>query len=689
MPQARVPFRGAVIFKVFLMSELRVEPFTLPSADFGPENPLPVIEKAADIHSDIKTDETFPEEDLAYLGWGKPPSLLPYRYQDGFNRARKPRTFKAVVLENEHLKAVFLPELGGHLWSLFSKDSGTELLASNPVFQPCNLALRNAWISGGIEWNLGWSGHWPLTCSPLFAAKRTLPDGTPELRLWEFERVRRMPLQIDAWLPSGSKALFVRVSVHNANDHTEPVYWWTNIAAPQAHGTRVLVSADETLLYNYTTNAMGSSKLPVWNEEQITYPGRMRGARDFFFRVPDSEKHPWEIALQPDCHGLFQTSTSRLRGRKLFRWGIQPGGQTWQRYLGTPDYIEIQAGLARTQSHHLPMPAGETWSWVEAFGEVTLAPVAFGDDWSAARAEGERAVRGIVPGTLIDRLLDESSVWANDPVRDNEIIHCGSGWGALEGLRRRGSQTAFPGLPGIVFPPNSCGAEQKPWLSLLEGGILAAADVADEPGQFGTVEYLSALEASFTRSGGRNWLSLFHYGVILWQTGRTEEALTAWRESCVCAENGWARRCIGVARRLAGDTAGREDLVRASRELPAVHYLSREALAAFVTDGEYAAALAYEEGLSAATRADSRIRLGRARALAALGRLDEAENIVMTTPLPADMREGESSFSELWIEIQARRAGLIEIGKTPSRQELAGFSKTFVPPASIDYRMGS
>lgn len=671
------------------MTELRIESLTMPAADLGPENPLPVIEKAADLHSDIKTDETFPKEDLEYLGWGKPPSLLPYRYQDGFNRDRKPRAFKAVVLENEHLKAVFLPELGGHLWSLFSKDSQTELLSSNPVFQPCNLALRKAWISGGIEWNLGWTGHWPLTCSSLFAATRTLPDGTPELRLWEFERVRRMPLQIDAWLPSGSKALFVRTSIRNANDHTEPVYWWTNIAARQEPGTRVLVSADETLLYNYATGAMGSSALPVWKDERITYPGQMRGARDFFFRVPAAEKNPWEIALQPDLHGLFQTSTARLRGRKLFRWGIQPGGQAWQRYLGTPDYIEIQAGLARTQSHHIPMPAHETWSWVEAFGEVQLGPVALGDDWAAARAEGERAVRAQVSGEMIDRLLEESSSWANEAVREDEIVHRGSGWGALETIRRNASGSSFPGLPGIIFPRNSCGAEQRPWLSLLEGGIIAATAVTEEPGAFGTVEYLPALEASFTRAGGRNWLSLFHYGVLLWQTGRTEDALAAWRRSCACAENGWARRCIGVALRLAGNKAGRDDIVRASRALPAVHPLQREALDAFLADGEYAAALAYEESLGTAARALSRIRLGRARALAALGRLDEAEKIVTTTPLPADMREGESSFSGLWIEIQARRAGLVAVGETVSPARIAEFSKTYFPPASIDYRMGS
>ena len=673
------------------MTELRIEPFVLPSADLGPENPLPAISKAHDLHAQVKTDESFHEEDKENLGWGLPPSLLPYRFQDGYDRSRTPRSFQAAVLENEHLRAVFLPELGGHLWSLFSKDSGQELLSSNPVFQPCNLALRNAWISGGIEWNFGWTGHWPLTCSPLFAARRTLPDGTPELRMWEFERVRRMPVQIDAWLPAGSKTLFVRSSIHNCNAGMTPVYWWTNIAARQQPGTRVLVSADETILHNYSSGAMGSCRLPKNGGEEITYPGRMRGSRDFFFRVPAAEKNPWEIALQPDGHGLFQTSTPRLRGRKLFRWGIQPGGQTWQRYLCTPDYIEIQAGLARTQSHHLPMPAGETWSWVEAFGEVVLSPDAFSDDWTVARAVGEKAVRELVPGDSIDKLLEESNVWANEPVRDSEIFRIGSGWGALETRRRAATaEPAFPGLPGIAFPKSSCGDDQNTWLLLLDGGIIARRDVAEEPGAFGTVEYLAALEASFGLLGGRNWLSLFHYGVILWQAGRTGDAVKAWADSCAAEENAWSRRCLGVAQRLGGEKEkGRESLIRASRQLPSLVHLSREALSALVQDALYEDALAYADSLDGAIRGDSRIRLLQARALMLLGRLDEAEKIVLETTPPADMREGETMTSEIWIEIQARKDGLVAAGTLATKEQMSAFGKRYTPPAELDYRMGS
>src|SRR5205823_5360698 len=150
-----------------------------------------------------------------------------YRLQDQYDRNRKPRAFKAAVLENEHLRATFVLELGGRLWSLIHKPgpqagSPRELLFANPVFQPANFGVRDAWFSGGVEWNISIIGHTPLTCSPLFAARVIAEDGTPVLRLYEWERIRRVAYQVDCWLPDNSRFLMVRVRIINPNDHTVP-----------------------------------------------------------------------------------------------------------------------------------------------------------------------------------------------------------------------------------------------------------------------------------------------------------------------------------------------------------------------------------------------------------------------------------------------------------------------------------
>ena len=131
-----------------------------------------------------KTGEGFPEELKKTLGYHT--KVLPYTLQDRYSRKRLPLRLKCVVLENEYLRAEFLPEYGGRLYSLFDKENGVDLVMRNPVIQPANLAIRNAWLSGGIEWNIGSVGHTVTTCDNVFCARLKDGDGNDFLRIYEF-----------------------------------------------------------------------------------------------------------------------------------------------------------------------------------------------------------------------------------------------------------------------------------------------------------------------------------------------------------------------------------------------------------------------------------------------------------------------------------------------------------------------
>lgn len=670
------------------MTELKIVDKTMPSANLGPENPMPQIFDAMDIHADIKTDESYPADELENLGWGRPDMLLPYRLLDGFDRNRKPRNWKSVVLENEHLRAEFIPELGGHLWSLFSKDSNRELLSVNPDFQPCNLALRKAWISGGVEWNFGWTGHWPMTCSPLFAARHTLPDGTPALRMWEFERVRRVTVQIDTWLPSDSKVLFVRISLHNTRNEMVPAYWWSNIAVEQHKDTRVVVSADEVILFNYATSALGCHKLPICDGDAVTWPGKAVRSKDAFFRVPPSEMNPWIAAVEPDGRGLFQTSTSLLRGRKLFRWGVQKGGDNWQEFLRSPAYIEIQAGLARTQSHHLPMPANATWTWVEAYGDVATDPaISRGDDWTAARANAAAAVRAAAPAEMLDKALADSMAWGDKPVDD--FILEGSGWGGLEEARRKAAGEAGLGTTGISFSEKTAAATG--WLDVVNGGIIPETDVSAEPGAFAPTEMLTLVEKSLALPGGRNWRSLFHYGVILWQAKRQADAVAAWEESCKLADNAWSRHCLASAYMMGKKPAEMlANMAAAHKLLPQNRTVAIEYMQGLVDNGRADEAVAVANALAEPLRGDARIRFVEATAMMYLGKFAEVEKMLETAQIPDDMREGEVCLCELWIANRyyatcKDAAKPYVLSRDVVTKALAAGVEQ--PPIRIDYRM--
>jgi hypothetical protein len=172
------------------MTQLTIEPLVLPSARIGHENPLPHF-REAQINRQVDANG-LPEERSQYLGWQTGFRVLPYRMQDQYPHQRQPLEFQSIVLENDILKALFLPQMGGRLISLFHKGRQKELLHRNPVFQPANLAIRNAWFSGGIEWNIGQYGHSFTTCSPVFAGRISGVWGEPGLRLYEFERCKRL-----------------------------------------------------------------------------------------------------------------------------------------------------------------------------------------------------------------------------------------------------------------------------------------------------------------------------------------------------------------------------------------------------------------------------------------------------------------------------------------------------------------
>ena len=92
-------------------------------------------------------------------------------------------------MTNGRLEALVLPGLGGRLWSLRELVADRDLVFTNRRLQFANLALTDAWFAGGIEWNLGSTGHAATTCRPVFAGGVSSNRGTA-LRIWEWERTR-------------------------------------------------------------------------------------------------------------------------------------------------------------------------------------------------------------------------------------------------------------------------------------------------------------------------------------------------------------------------------------------------------------------------------------------------------------------------------------------------------------------
>ncbi|HEY0470397.1 MAG TPA: DUF5107 domain-containing protein [Kribbella sp.] len=614
------------------MTILSAQELVLPAASLGPENPLPPIQRDGE-HVPLVNLADLPTEMRQNVEYGRLENALPCLDQDSYDRNLVERPIATLVLENDQLRATILPGLGGRLYSLVHKPSGQELLYRNPVLQPANLALRNAWFAGGVEWNLGSTGHWTGTCSPMHAARVEGPDGTPVLRLWEWERTRGLVTQVDFWLPADSGFLYVGARIQNPSTETVPAYWWSNIAVGQSPETRVLVPADQAWKHGYG-NRLDLVDVPVQDGVDLSYPMRHRRAIDFFFELPP-EQRPWIAALDADGNGLVQASTARLRGRKLFVWGESRGGRRWQEWLSPglqgSGYCEIQAGLARTQLEHLQLPGATDWHWLEAYGRLDTDPaVAHADDWGTARAGVGEVLESLLSAT---ELAAREQAWLT--VADKapaEGLFAGSGWGALE-LRRTGWKVS----PGTPFAEETMTERERAWLPVLDGRLPEAPwQEAPDGTLVGWRELLEAV-------GDDNWLSWYHRGVARWYAHDEEGAIDAWAKSVAAQDNPWALRNLAIA-------TGNQSLWERAVELNSADLpqLVAEAINA---------GLEPAEGISAAAggvRTDPRIRVAQVRLLLRTGQPAAAETLLdQGIELPG-LREGDNDLASLWQETQRR-----------------------------------
>ncbi|MGW7414486.1 DUF5107 domain-containing protein [Streptomyces sp. NPDC054863] len=628
---------------------------TLPAGPLGPENPLPGLRTLDRVQVwDDRTKQGMPRDMARQMGYEPLRTLLPVRTLDGYGRERTETDLDAVVIENDRLRVTVLPGLGGRIQSLHHKPTGRELVYRNPVLQPADFALNGAWFSGGIEWNIGATGHTTLACAPLHAAVVPAPDGGEMVRLWEWERLRDLPFQIDLWLPADSDFLYVGVRVRNPHERPVPTYWWSNTAVEETERTRVLAPADEAWHFAYEKSL---SRVPVPHSDGAdrTYPTRSDHPADYFYDVPE-ESRKWIASLDGAGEGLVQTSTDRLRGRKLFLWGSGHGGRRWQEWLtepGTPGYAEIQAGLARTQLEHIPLEAETSFSWLEAYGPLSAdAQTVHGDDWTAARTAAEQALEAALPRAAVDAAY---TAWlAHADHEPGEILAEGSGWGALEVLRG-----GFK-LPGTPFPESTLTEQQQPWLELLGGGSLPAPREAAPPGpSLVAPHWRDMLETAPAEP-----LTEYHLGIAQWHAGDLAQAVRSWERGLQLSSSRWPLlRCLALADCEAGHHERAADLyAEAFADLceerrdgeewtAATAALGREAIEALLAAGRPAQARTVWEGLAPATRATGRFRLVEVQLLVAEGDRDAARAVFDEGFEVADLREGSTAVSDVWATV--------------------------------------
>ncbi|MBE6911759.1 MAG: DUF5107 domain-containing protein [Ruminococcaceae bacterium] len=653
---------------------LKIEKIMIPSANFGKENSLPPISERLDLDTNKSTLSEADEKEL-FIGYGEVESSFPYKYIDMYDRSLNDCTYDSVVLENEYLRATFMPSFGGKLWSLIDKETGRELLFKNSVIRPCNLAVRNAWMSGGVEWNCGFRGHFPYTCSLINTATTKLSDGTDVLRFYYFERIRACVVQMDFFLPEGEKFLYSRVRITNPNPRTVPMYWWSNIATEEKPGDRVVVPATKS--YTAFDGKIMKIDIPLRSGIDISYPARSITANDYFWDIP-KESRKYICQLDTEGYGLCQTSTARLLGRKLFIWGDSQGGHKWMNFL-TKDsesgrYCEIQCGLAHTQYECLPMPAHTVWEWVEAYGALQADKDKVHSDWESAREEVENKLDGAIHEKKLEEILRNTQKMAESPAE--KILFNLDGWGALELLRRKkvGDDMMCNHLDfGEITD------EQRTWLELLESGSVGKHDPCDVPPSYiHQPEWIDMLKSAIADKDINNWYAYYLLGCSEIAVKNYDSARVNIEKSLSLCESPWANYAMAIIQRNCGEDET-EFMLKAYQMRSSDVSFAKALFKTLFTHENSNKTIELFSTSSLEIQSDARCLLYYAYALARVGRIEEAEDIICPDGgylVVPDIRECELTITQLWVFIQEQKGLTREtMGEIPRDLDFRMFAK--------------
>ena len=321
-------------------------------------------------------DDPYPP--LSFSGQAKRSRAKPYPYhmQDDVDIAtmafRPEQEHRAVRMSNGILEALVLPDMNGRLYSLRDVRTGRELFYRNHVIKPALVALRGAWLSGGIEFNCPTRGHSVSTVWPVFHRMEQSAEEVA-VTVGDVDRSTRQLWQVRMALRAGRAALDVAAALSNPNDYRERLYFWQNASVPATDDLRFVCRCDWVVGGKAVPFPMQEGADRSWhinNPKPCDHFG-YRQYRDFFGAFyRDKRLGTYHVGPRYDAPG-----------QKYFTWGTQADGRIWEEFLTDDDgqYVEIQSGLLETQwvtdwlQAHESVCVHGSWFGTEDAAEITWA----------------------------------------------------------------------------------------------------------------------------------------------------------------------------------------------------------------------------------------------------------------------------------------------------------------------------
>lgn len=266
---------------------------------------------------------------------------------------KKDKEYIGLFLENQYLKIMILPELGGRVQMAFDKIKQRHFVYYNQVIKPALVGLCGPWISGGIEFN--WPQHHrPSTFEPVDYTIEENADGSKIVWVNEVERMFGTKGMAGFILHPDKAFLEIKVKLFNRTPLPQTFLWWANPAVKVNDDYQSVFPPDVNAVFDHGKRDVSSFPIATGTYYKVNYAPGTDISRYKNIPVPTSymaihSDYDFLGGYEHDTRaGILHVANHYVSpGKKQWTWGHSDFGQAWDRNLTDEDgpYIELMAGV--------------------------------------------------------------------------------------------------------------------------------------------------------------------------------------------------------------------------------------------------------------------------------------------------------------------------------------------------------
>jgi tetratricopeptide (TPR) repeat protein len=279
--------------------------------------------------------------------------VYPHPVIEKIEDVKKDREYTAVFLENEYLKIMILPELGGRVQRAYDKVMKRDFVYYNQVIKPALVGLAGPWISGGIEFN--WPQHHrPSTFLPVDHKIQENADGSKTVWVNELEVMFRTKGMAGFTLYPGKAYLEIKGKLFNPTPFPQTFLWWANPAVKVNDDYQSIFPPDVYAVFDHGKRDVSDFPIATGTYYKVDYAPGTDISRYKNIPVPTSymaiqSKYDFMGCYEHDTQaGMLHVADHHVSpGKKQWTWGNGDFGKAWDRNLTDEDgpYIELMTGM--------------------------------------------------------------------------------------------------------------------------------------------------------------------------------------------------------------------------------------------------------------------------------------------------------------------------------------------------------